>query len=195
MKKADATSPSEATFGQLLAAARKPVSMRETALRFGISHTALGRLEKDDLWVVGPDKLDEIARAMDVPLPEGHCEKRNQRRSVKVLAYCTNPQCRGAFVRVSSGGEVRVDPKEFKLSMKRMADDKAFCGRCGFPLAHTCRDETCGKPFASGGFCTWCGKRFVFMDGSSAKTFRNNPNELRDDQREYDARRVTELDD
>lgn len=181
------------TFGQLLAQARGKASLRGTAKRFKISHTALGRLESDDLFVIGPSKLTEIAKEMGVPLPQGHLARRDQRRSARVLAYCPNPYCPALFVSVFPGNEMHVEPRKFRVSLKRIDDEETFCDSCGSSLETKCL--TCQTPFRQGAHCSRCSLSFVHLDEKSWEYLIEEHERLRRDQKTRDAREVNEIDD
>lgn len=195
----DATGPSEAsseqanTFGERLAAARKPKSLREAATRFKISHTALARLEHDDLSVVGPVKLAEIAEAMGVPLPEGQSERRPQRRVPKVLAYCANPYCPDLFVQDVPLRDLVVAPRRFSISQKRINDDEAFCDICGEPLETSC--SVCQTLFTQGSRCSRCSSSFVKIDHAARSYLLKQHKLYPQDPRTRNTRPVIEISD
>jgi len=190
--KASASGP-ERTFGQLLAEARGKDSQRGTAKRFRLSHTAWGRLEKDDIWVVGADKLAEIAETMGVPLPKEHHERRSQRRGAKVMAFCANPLCLDAFVSVTPDNDVHVEPRSFRISQKRLDDYEAFCDSCGKPLETECRD--CKTPFKQGAHCSRCSLSFVRPNAADRAYLVEQHEQYPQDPRTRNARTVIEAND
>ncbi|MBT3377061.1 MAG: hypothetical protein HN742_33380 [Lentisphaerae bacterium] len=181
------------TFGQRLAKARKPASLRGTAKRFKISHTALGRLEQDDLTAVGPSKLTEIGQGLGVPLPEGHLESRRQRRIARIAAYCANPYCPGLSVTVTPDFDIYAEPRRFRISQKRVDDNEAFCDSCGKSLETHCL--ACETTFKQGAHCTRCALSFVPLKVETREYLIENEAQIREDQERRSARQEIEIDD
>lgn len=144
--------------------ARRKAGMTQAglAVAVGCAQSAVSMMEKGRTDALARDKLEEIARKLDVDLSAYSIEQKS--RHVTGFAFCPNYECPSNRAYLA-GNDVFFWPEDGLMILP----DAVYCRYCGEVLVRNCC--VCGRPAAEGACCRHCGNAYIQPDPAAVTRF------------------------